>query len=517
MVGKIRIKGIGSRSHVAKRINFSLSLKLTIIVVVISAVVIFSLIFINVQEEAVSFENVYVDRAIFLSYALNTAIGNTDVLNQSGVIERYISDISQNTPEISTINIFTPDASGIHLYVSSASSSFNQTPNPHNAFAYEQEAIIKEIIHHNNSHLMDVIIPVNLSGFIAGTYEMVFSMDESYAAFTARVMNMVLISIVSLFVLIFSFLFFLRRIIVRPMISFRDTTRLVGQGNLDAKITINSKDEIGELSQAFNTMTDDLKKQKEKIDEYTKILEKLLDQKDEFIGQLGHDLKNPLQPLVGLLPVIVEQEKDPKIKEHLKVMNHNVEYMRDLIVKTLQLARLRSPATKFDFQHLQLSEVVKNSLDRQQFLLKDHNMKTNISIPDDIHVYADRLQLEELLNNLISNSIKYTPETGGVITLKAIETKDMIQVSLRDSGIGMTKEQVKKVFDEFYKADISSHELQSSGLGLSICKRIVEKHSGKIWVESPGPGKGSIFYFTLKKGTKEKVMIALKKDQRGKK
>jgi len=497
-----------------KKINISLSLKLTIIIVVVSAGVIFSLIFINVQEEAVNYENIYVDRAIFLSYALNTAIGHPDVLQQSEVIKRYISDISQSTTEITTITIYTPDASGLSRYVSSNSSSSISTLNPYNAFAYEQEAIIKETMHHDNSHKMRVIIPVNLSGTIAGTYEMVFSMDESYTAFTARVTNMVLISILSLLVLIFGFLFSLRRIIVRPMMSFRDTAKLVGQGNLDAKIHISSRDEIGELSQAFNTMTDDLKKQKEKIDEYTNILEKLLDQKDEFIGQLGHDLKNPLQPLVGLLPVILEQEKDPKIKEHLKVMNHNVEYMRNLIIKTLQLARLRSPATKFDFEHLPLSEMVQSNLDRQQFLLKEHNITANVKIPYDVHVYADKLQLEELLNNLISNSIKYTPESGGVITLKAIEKKDMIQVSVQDTGIGMNEGQIKKVFDEFYKADISTHELHSSGLGLSICKRIVEKHGGNIWVESPGPGKGSIFYFTLKKGRKKNVMVTLKEVQR---
>ena len=99
---------------------------------------------------------------------------------------------------------------------------------------------------------------------------------------------------------------------------------------------------------------------------------------------------------------------------------------------------------------------------------------------------------------------------GVMCHLKALERNDMIQVSIQDTGIGMTEEQIKKVFDEFYKADISTHELHSSGLGLSICKRIVEKHGGKIWVESPGPGKGSIFYFTLKKGKMEHMVVTLK-------
>jgi len=88
----------------------------------------------------------------------------------------------------------------------------------------------------------------------------------------------------------------------------------------------------------------------------------------------------------------------------------------------------------------------------------------------------------------------------GKITIDAEKEKNIVTVSVKDTGIGMTKDQLKKVFDEFYRVDKSSREHKSSGLGLAICKRIVEKHGGKIWAESPGPGKGSIFYFTLKSG-----------------
>ena len=109
-----------------------------------------------------------------------------------------------------------------------------------------------------------------------------------------------------------------------------------------------------------------------------------------------------------------------------------------------------------------------------------------------------RLRLEELFDNLITNAVKYTPENGGTITVDAKEEKGQITVSITDTGIGITEEHKKHIFDEFYKADESRHEISSAGLGLSICKRIIEKHGGKIWVESLGLGKGSTFYFTLK-------------------
>jgi signal transduction histidine kinase len=78
---------------------------------------------------------------------------------------------------------------------------------------------------------------------------------------------------------------------------------------------------------------------------------------------------------------------------------------------------------------------------------------------------------------------------------------DFIKISIADNGIGMTKEQIERIFDEFYKADSVRHDIQSTGLGMSICKRIVEKHDGSIWVESPGPGKGTTVFFTLPRGS----------------
>jgi signal transduction histidine kinase len=94
-------------------------------------------------------------------------------------------------------------------------------------------------------------------------------------------------------------------------------------------------------------------------------------------------------------------------------------------------------------------------------------------------------------------------DLGGTLTLNAtVNTGDnLVTISVKDTGIGMTPDQLHRVFDEFYKTDAARHQLNSSGLGLTICKRIIEKHGGQIWAESPGPGKGSTFYFTLPSST----------------
>jgi len=113
-----------------------------------------------------------------------------------------------------------------------------------------------------------------------------------------------------------------------------------------------------------------------------------------------------------------------------------------------------------------------------------------------LSVKADMLHLEELIDNIISNAVKYSPENS-CIEINAETDGDFALISVSDDGIGMTDKQISYVFDEFYKADISRHDFESSGLGLPICKRIVEKHGGKIWAESKGEGKGTTLYFTM--------------------
>ena len=241
-----------------------------------------------------------------------------------------------------------------------------------------------------------------------------------------------------------------------------------------------------------------------KVKARTADVEKLLRQKDEFVSQLGHDLKTPLTPLNILLPIVKEQEKDPKLKELLEVISNNIQYMKNLVIKTLELAQLNSDNYNFGFEDMNLSQQVQSILEMGSAFFIGKNVSIKNNIPQDISVHADLLQLKELFDNLISNAIKYSQPGGVKITLDAQKKDEFIIVSINDTGIGLESNQIEHVFDEFYKVDYSRHDLQSTGLGLSICKRIVEKHGGKIWVESLGKGKGTTFFFTLK--STEKVV-----------
>jgi signal transduction histidine kinase len=172
--------------------------------------------------------------------------------------------------------------------------------------------------------------------------------------------------------------------------------------------------------------------------------------------------------------------------------------MKYLIIETLALAQLNSPNMQLSLQDVDLSIQIRDILNTQRTLFEGKNIVFENNIPTETIVQVDLLQIRELFDNLISNAIKYSQEGEVKITFDAKEMDDFIVVSVKDTGVGLEPDQITHVFEEFYKVDNSRHDLESTGLGLTICQRIVEKHGGRIWVESQGKGKGTTFFFTLK-------------------
>ena len=384
-------------------------------------------------------------------------------------------------------------------------------------------------------HDYSVRYTFSLTSLDSMTYDMIVTVTFYSAVFI----------IISFLLIFFLFNYF----ISSPIGELTKGARSMSKGILGYEVKIKSKDEIGELATAFNTMSADLKISRDHLEEYSKNLEKLvaertkeleektkrleqinqdllitreqlnnlnknlekrvqertdeveklLKQKDEFITQLGHDLKNPLGPLINLIPLLEENETDTAKKEMLTVLHRNAYYMKNLVVKTLELAALNSPNTKFSIEKLNLFKEVEQILENKKLLFQVSNTQISNNIDHNITIRADRLRFEELLTNILENSNKYCQNICR-IKINAEQKNDAVLISITDNGIGMTKQQIEQIFDEFYKADYARHNIENTGLGMSICKRIVKKHGGRIWAESPGPGKGTTVSFTIPTG-----------------
>jgi len=254
--------------------------------------------------------------------------------------------------------------------------------------------------------------------------------------------------------------------------------------------------ELEDAHQLLYTINKDLER---KVKDRTEKIEQLIDQKDNFINQLGHDLKTPLTPMMVLLPMLKKKTTEPKELELFDVIIRNVHYMKELVDKTIDLAKLNSEKITFTFSKVDLASIIQHVLQTNEIMLERHHITVDTQVAKPLYAEVDELRLEEVFNNLLTNAIKYSDKEGGMITIHAIEDSEIITISVKDTGIGMTQEEINRIFDEFFKADESRHELDSSGLGLAITKKIITKHGGEIWAESEGKGKGSTFIFTLKK------------------
>jgi PAS domain S-box-containing protein len=240
-----------------------------------------------------------------------------------------------------------------------------------------------------------------------------------------------------------------------------------------------------------------------KVKERTAEIQKLLKQKDGFINQLGHDLKTPLTPMMVLLPLIRNRVSDEKGQEFLSVIEKNIRFMKDLVNKTVDLAKLNSEGSLFDFQTIDVSEMIEEALQTNHDLFEDNHVTIVNNIKDHFIIEGNNILLAQACNNILSNAVKFMEKDTKIITLDASQDDTMVTLSIKDTGIGMIPEQMDHIFDEFYKADESRHDIGSSGLGLTITKKIVDKHGGTITVESLGKDQGTTFYIHLKKSMNE--------------
>jgi len=228
-------------------------------------------------------------------------------------------------------------------------------------------------------------------------------------------------------------------------------------------------------------------------------LEKLNVDKDRFLSILGHDLKNPFNALLGLSEILEEsiQEFDiDDIKNMAGDINKTAQGTFNLLEDILTWARAQQGKIPFKPQQLSIKEICKNILVTLNPSANAKKIVINYSATDNLNVFADADMIKTVLRNLVSNAIKFTNK-GGVININAVENYGNVTISVSDNGIGIKPDNLAKLFDlSQVVTTTGTAEETGTGLGLLLCKEFVEKHQGKIWVESE-VGKGSEFKFTL--------------------
>ena len=237
----------------------------------------------------------------------------------------------------------------------------------------------------------------------------------------------------------------------------------------------------------------ELKKQRKELQELNAT-------KDKFFSIIAHDLRGPFNGFLGLTQLMAEELENltsEEIKDFTLSMRNSAADMFRLLENLLEWARMQQGLITFNKQVDQLAPIVDESIAIILEPAKIKGIEINLDIPADITVFADRNILQTVIRNIVSNAVKFTPK-GGIIRVSAKVTDyNNVEISIKDTGIGMSN----KMIDDLFRLDVQTNRKgtegePSSGLGLLLCKDFIEKHSGKIWVESE-EGKGSVFFFTI--------------------
>lgn len=242
-----------------------------------------------------------------------------------------------------------------------------------------------------------------------------------------------------------------------------------------------------------------------KLLEHEKKLKDVNEELETYVYTVSHDLKSPIVSLQGFASLLEKEYKDKLAGDglfYIERLKANADFMEHLILDLLELSRVGRVAAPF--KNITLSEILEESLDKFKFIIEDK--KIELILPNTMPViYCDKTRIIQVFMNLISNSIKYVDENTIPkieIDWTNVDDNNFIQVHIKDNGIGIDKEYHNKIFQIFQRLpEAKEKDPKGTGIGLSIVKKIIEVHGGKIWLESE-KGRGTTFYFTLPKASK---------------
>jgi len=251
----------------------------------------------------------------------------------------------------------------------------------------------------------------------------------------------------------------------------------------------------------------ELRSKQRKLLEKTREVEQASQLKSEFLANMSHELRTPLNVIIGFSELMLDQVPGPVNKKQRRCLEdvlNSGRHLLGLIDQVLDLSKIESGRTELKLAKLALHEVIESLKNTMLPILKPRQQSLRIQIEENLPpVHADKAKLRQVFFNLLSNSSRFTPE-GGKIEIQAVKNGAHCRVSVADNGIGIKKEDQKRIFEPFCQLDNTPTRGSSggTGLGLVVVKQIVEKHGGRVWVESQYE-EGSRFSFTLPLSSKK--------------
>ena len=281
-----------------------------------------------------------------------------------------------------------------------------------------------------------------------------------------------------------------------PLVKLKKATQNIKEGNLDFVLEVEGKDEFSQLCQDFEEMRKRLKESTE---------EKILMDKEnkELISNISHDLKTPITAVKGYVEGIMDGVADTpeKMDRYVRTIYNKTNEMDHLINELTFYSKIDTNRIPYTFSKLNVEDYFSDCAEELGLEMETKGIELVYAnyVEKDVQVIADGEQIRRVIHNIVSNAIKYMEKPKGIIQLRVKDVGDFIQVEIEDNGKGIAAKDLPYIFDRFYRTDVSRNSSKGgSGIGLSIVKKIMEDHGGKVWATSR-LGIGTIMYFVLRK------------------
>jgi signal transduction histidine kinase len=382
--------------------------------------------------------------------------------------KKILADLQKGAPEVENAGIFDKKGNIFATYRKAGTDTFT-LPAPRlsvNSFDYTSHYLL---VYNNIVSNNEVIGSVGLR--IALT-ELGNIKDTQY-----RITLVILIVGLGL---AFIIAVFVQGYISKPILDLVSVMKQVGKtGEYTMRVKPGGKDEISSLSIVFNNLMDRVLESQKK--------------KDEFIGIASHELKTPLTSVKAYLQILDAIETEQPQKQYIQKTLDNLNKLQQLVYDLLDVSKIQSGQLYLNITRFNIDEFVDETIASFQNVSPAHEVIRLGGSPGQF-VNADRQRIEQVLMNLLSNAAKYSPGADKIFVYTEKKGSDLV-IRVKDSGIGIDKEEHTKIFERFYRTKANSILISGFGLGLYICKDIMARHNGKIWLESEK--KGTSFYFSL--------------------
>ena len=291
----------------------------------------------------------------------------------------------------------------------------------------------------------------------------------------------------------------IKKDIYNPVKEISIAMQNIADGNFDYRLPETRDDEIGQLFGNYEQMRRRLKGNAEEKNENEK-------KQKELVSNISHDLKTPITSIKGYVEGIMDgvANTPEKMDKYIKTIYNKANDMDRLINELTTYSGIDSNKIPYHFHILNISDYFSDCIEEIGLDLESKNIQLNYTnlAPADTCVVADPEQMKKVINNIISNSVKYMGHDNGVISISIIDDNESVKIEIEDNGKGIASKDIGNIFERFYRTDASRNSLQGgSGIGLSIVKKIVEDHGGYVWATSK-EGEGTCMHFVLRKYVK---------------